>query len=190
MCLVYLAISADKQPSMLSPAEEFLIWTMARPHPSYNPPPVWSRIFSWKESLPGLLSCQVGIRIVESCKLQPSWRDVATSCLELGLLFPAKQATCVVHYLPWHVREEEEKCPHPRPESPAWLSSLPWGISDHLTLSFTFKKAKNPLWKGKVKENRMHIGAENCFSEACPLKPYEHVVCHKSTPAIVLVDYF
>ena len=49
----------------------------------------------------------------------------------------------------------------------------------------------NLLWKGKVKENRMHIGAENCFLEACPLKPCEHVVClNKSTPAVVLVDYF
>lgn len=61
------------------------------------------------------LSCQVGVRIVEYCKLQPSLRDAATSCvaLGLGLLFPAKQAACVVYCLPWHVRKEEKSVPTP-----------------------------------------------------------------------------
>lgn len=69
---IYLASSADKQPCLLSPAEEFLIWTVGHPHPSCNPSPVQSRDFSWNESLPRHFSCQIGNRIVESCKLQPS----------------------------------------------------------------------------------------------------------------------
>lgn len=65
----------------------------------------------------------------------------------------------MVHCLPWNVREQEEGVL--LPDSLVSLSSLLWKILSHGILYLAFRMTRNILWKQNVKEDIMHVGAEN-----------------------------
>lgn len=147
------------------------------------------RGFSWEESPPHHLGCQAGMGRVESCKLPPARRDAATSCLSLGLLFPAKQAACVARCLAWHVREQEESAP--LPESPARLS--PFSGEFQLAGPGTWLSGKPGIFCGRGRLRRRGcVLVQRTLSRCFPLKPSECAVCLQASlhPQMLLVELF
>lgn len=146
-----LASPSDTQPCLLSPAAEFLVWTVGHPHPSCNPAPVRSRDSPGRKACPAISVARLAVEEwnLASCnpprEMPPShifrwvfcFQQTKLACPEAGRQCPLPgfptRFSCLRNFNSWTWYPAFRK---------TWLF---WGRGSLRTIGCTFG-AENSRW--------------------------------------------